>query len=120
MMKLTVYALLLLAGCATSVSRQANKTLLDFLEDGKTTREMVGLKLGPPRYGVWPGTIEGEKTIFYRLGRTNEGYFILDPKTEEYMQMGIAWLIKVEGPFSLVLIFDGKNVLKNHSLVQVR
>lgn len=116
MTKLLAYALLfLLTGCATSVSRQANKILLDFLEDGKTTKEMVILKLGAPS-----GAFEGERIISYRLGRTREGYFVLDQIAEARVQKSPELYSGISGTFSLVLVFDESNVLQKHSAVQIQ
>ena len=101
------------AGCATAASRHASKTSLDFLEDGKTTKEAVILKLGPP-----PGTFEGEKIISYRLGKTKEGYFVSDRVADPYVPP--VWFSGIEGKFSLVLIFDENQILQKHSLVQIK
>ncbi len=114
--RLIAYVLLFLGiGCAASVSRQANKTLLDFLEDGKTTKEMVILKLGAPS-----GTFEGERIISYRLGRTREGYFVLDQIAEARVQKDPALYSGIISTFSLVLIFDESNILQKHSAVQIQ
>jgi hypothetical protein len=117
MTKFFVYALLLLmAGCASSFSRQANKTLLDFLEDGKTTKEeVVFSRLGAPY-----STFEGERIISYRLGKITEGYFVLGHIIEAKMQKDPTLYIGISGIFSLVLIFDENNVLQKHALVQIQ
>ena len=97
--------LVLLAGCATP-QRAADEALLDFLENGKITKEIVVLKLGHPSTTFF----EKENTIFYRVGHEKgRGYFVLD--------QSIGWY---ETKFSLVLIFDNENVLRKHSLVKVR
>ena len=108
---LAAYLLLpLLAGCATT-SLHADKTLLEFLEDGKTSKQMVILKLGQPS-----GTFEMEKIVTYRIGRENEkGYFMLDRQGGAPVPGG--W---TGAKFSLVLIFDEHHVLQKHSLVPVR
>jgi len=104
--RLAVYLLLpVLAGCATT-SMIADKTLLDFLENGKTSKQMVILKLGQPS-----GTFEGEKIVTYRMGSDEKGYLLLD------RQAGAPW---TGTKFSLVLIFDENNVLQKHSMVPVR
>lgn len=100
----------LLAGCATP-RLLADKTFLEFLEDGKTSKQMVILKLGQPS-----GTFDGEKIVTYRLGSEEEkGYFLLDrqagwPRPGDWTGTTL----------SLVLIFDEHNVLQKHSMVPVR
>ena len=96
--------LMLLIGCATT-GILTDKNLLDFLEDGQTTKVAVVLKLGQPS-----GSFEKEKIITYKIGSDdNKGYYLIDRPT--------GWGgIK----YSLVLIFDDNNVLQKHSLVQVR
>lgn len=115
---LAAYVLLsLLAGCATTsppaektAEKSAEKTFLEFLEDGKTTKQMVILKLGQPS-----ATLEGERILTYRIGRDEHGYSVLDRQT------GAAVYSQWYGAkFSLVLIFDEHNVLKKHSMVLVR
>ena len=110
--RLAAYLLLpVLAGCATS-RLLADKTLLEFLEDGKTSKHMVILKLGQPS-----GTFDGEKIVTYRIGaeEKEEGYFVLN------LQGGPPVPGRWTGAkFSLVLIFDEHNVLQKHSLVPVQ
>lgn len=104
--RLTATVLLLssLAGCATT-PRFSDKTLLTFLENGTTTKEMVFLKLGQPS-----GTFSGERIVTYKLGGDKEkGYLLLD--------RGVGW---TDAKYNLVLIFDENNLLSKHSLVQVR
>lgn len=114
--KFTVCLLLvLLAGCWTMASRQASKTSLDFLEDGKTTKEMVVSKLGPPT-----GTFEGDRIISYRLEKTKEGYFVAELRARASTQGIPAGLSGSEGQYSLVLVFDENHVLQKHSLVRVK
>jgi len=114
-MKRAAYLLLLLTSCSSAYSRQADKTLLDFLEDGKTTKEMVILKLGAPS-----GVFEQERIISYHLGKTKDGYFVLDRIAEGRLEKE-PWLhLVIEGTFSLVLIFDENNILQKHSPVQIQ
>ena len=113
-MTLAAYLLLpLLVGCATTsplaektAEKSAEKTFLESLEDGKTSKQMVILKLGQPS-----GTFEGERILTYRIGKDEHGYSVLD------RQAGSPW---TGTKFSLVLIFDEHNVLQKHSLVSVR
>ena len=111
---LTAYMLVpLLVGCATTgppAEKIAEKAFLEVLEDGKTPKQMVMLKLGQPS-----GTFEGERIFTYRIGKDETGYFMLDRPTGAPVRYG--W---TETKFSLVLIFDENNVLQKHSMVPVR
>ena len=103
----------LLASCATTspvAERIAEKTFLEFLEDGKTSKQAVLLKFGQPS-----GTFQGERILTYRIGRDEKGFFMLDRQTGAPVPYG--WY---ETKFSLVLIFDENNVLQKHSMVLVR
>ena len=103
----------LLASCATTsppVEKIAEKAFLEFLEDGKASKQMVILKLGQPS-----GTFEGEKIVTYRIGKDEQGYFVVDRQGSTPVPGG--W---TGAKFSLVLIFDEHNVLQKHSLVPVR
>ena len=76
---LAIYFVLPLVSCATAsppVEKSAEKTFLEFFEDGKTTKQMVILKLGQPS-----GTFEGERILTYRIGRDEHGYSVLDRQT---------------------------------------
>ena len=105
-------------------SRQASKTWLDFLEDGKTTKEIVLLKLGQPA-----NVLVGETIFTHQLAKTTDGYFVLEQSPDELvLKRGHtdtwgddlnAWLIEgIEGKFHLVLAFDEHNILQQHSLLQ--
>lgn len=118
-MTLAAYLLLpLLVGCATTsplaektAEKSAEKTFLESLEDGKTSKQMVILKLGQPS-----ATFEGERILTYRIGKDDYGFFALDRLTGEFVR-NVSW---TGTKFSLVLIFDENNVLQKHSMVQVR
>jgi len=117
-MTLAAYLLLpLLVGCATSplaektAEKSAEKTFLESLEDGKTSKQMVILKLGQPS-----ATFEGERILTYRIGKDDYGFFVLDRLTGEFVR-NVSW---TGTKFSLVLIFDENNVLQKHSMVPVR
>lgn len=93
----------LLSGCATT-RVLADKTLLDFLEDGKTSKQVAVIRLGQPS-----ATFEGERIVTYRIGSDKKGYFLRAGPD--------GW---ARTKFSLVLMFDENNVLQKHSLVEVR
>ena len=95
-----------LAGCATTPCVEGDKVLLDFIENGKTTKEMVRLKLGY-RYRIY----QGGKIITYQIaGNKGDGYCVVDTRV-----LGLS-----ETDYSLVLVFDNENVLRKHSLVKIR
>jgi hypothetical protein len=113
MIGLCLVTLAIATGCATMsppAEKIADKTLLEFLEDGKTSKQMVILKLGQPS-----GTFDGEKVVTYRIGSEEEkGYFLLD-RQPRGPRLG-DW---TGTKFSLVLIFDEHNILQKHSMVPV-
>jgi hypothetical protein len=102
-----------LAGCTTAAFPHARKTSLDFLEDGKTAKEMVTAKLGQSFI-----TFDAERIISYRLGKTREGYFVL-ARSIPTVPTGPAWLSGSEGKFNLILIFNENGILQRHSLVPI-
>jgi hypothetical protein len=71
------------------------QTWLPFLEDGKTSKSDVESKLGKP-----PRQFEGGKIWTYGM-------------------VGL-WVINENPEYSLVLVFDEKNVLRKHSLIRIR
>ena len=107
----TTLLVLTLVGCATAPPLKGRADLLDFLADGKTSREEVALKLGQPS-----GKFERENILTYRLGfePKNKGYYVV----EREAQPG-GWPTWVRAKYSLVLVFDDAGVLRKHSLVEV-
>ena len=102
---------LVLVGCATAPPLKGRADLLNFLSDGKTSREEVVLKLGQPS-----GTFERENILTYRLGfePKNNGYFLVE---REPTPSG--WPTWVLAQYSLVLVFDEAGVLRRHAVVEV-
>jgi hypothetical protein len=103
---LKVFVLLLLvalvSACATTPLGRAD--LLDFIEDGKTSREQTYLSLGEPT-----SLYEEGRILCFRLGQDGGGYFVVGK--------GWGWAgIKT----SLIMAFDDEGVLSRHSLVQVK
>lgn len=76
---------------------------LPFLEDGKTTREEVKAKLHDPGMEYEDGRI-----WTYRLRLEEEG--------AERIVVSKSLI----GHYTLVLVFDERNILKRHSLVRYR
>ena len=98
-------AALLGVGCVTPNRFHGDPQLLQSIEDGKTTKEAVVLKLGQPS-----ATLESEKFLTYRLGSDPQhGYYILD-------KAPVGWAgVK----YNLVLVFDAQGLLQRHSLVEI-
>jgi hypothetical protein len=90
------------AGCASDPI--GRRDLLDFLQDGNTTREEVILRLAEPS-----ATFESGHILTYRLDEDEGGYTIRGSR-------GPGWSAK----FSLVLSFDDRGVLRRHALVRVK
>jgi hypothetical protein len=106
-----VFIFLLLLGCATPRpgGPVPDKELLDFLEDGKTTKQMVFEKLGQPS-----GTYENGRILTYRIGNEEgKGYYIIGAGPSQAM-------LFIKSKYSLVLIFSDIGILERHSLVSVR
>lgn len=95
------------AGCATPNANplHADKQMLQFIQDGKTSKETVLLKLGQPSM-----VLEGEKFLTYRLGYDEKhGYYLLD-------KAPVGWMgVK----YNLVLVFDSSGVVQRRSLVEI-
>jgi hypothetical protein len=115
---LSVFALLLLVGCAAT-QQVVDKEVypqFDFLKEGVTTKEEVLLKLGIPA-----AQFEGERILLYRLReREKEGLVVIPPE----LGYKDARLAPVRSPwgagnYSLVLVFDEKNVLRKQSLIKI-
>ncbi len=102
---LVVLAVLMtLCSCASLPPVYADKELLSFLGP-ETSKENVLLKLGEPS-----GSFEQGRVLTYRLGADEErGYFLLDRQ--------VHW---ANTKYSLVLVFNEKGLLKQHTLVPIR
>lgn len=95
--------LALLSACA-STPPIGKHDLLDFLQDGRTTKEEVFLRLAEPS-----ATFEDGRIFTYRLNEDEGGYTIKGAKSK-------GW----SGKYSLVLSFDEGGILRRHSLVRVQ
>lgn len=100
-----------LAGCA-STPLKGQPDLLNFVADGKTSKEEALLKLGAPS-----AKFSGERILTYRLGLEpkNHGYYVVGR-----MSADSGWTSWAGVKYSLVLVFDDAGVLQKHSLVEVR
>ena len=108
---LAVWTAALLTGCV-SLPLNGRADLLEFLAEGETTQAEVILKLGQPA-----GRFEREKILAYRLGFTpkNKGYFVVEGKPGARPEP--TWK---NVTYSLVLVFDERDILRKPSLVEVR
>ena len=99
-----------LVGCVTGPPK-GRADWFSFLADNQTTKEEVILKLGQPS-----GRFESERILTYRLGceSGNDGYYVVE--RESSWNNEPVWL---NTQYSLVLVFDGQNILRRHSLVEV-
>ncbi len=96
--------MLLLYACATNAP-VADPQLLDFIQDGTTTRDEILLNLGQPS-----AVFQDEAILTYRIGEDKRGYFIEVPSVSDWQFVR----------YSLVLVFDAKGTLQRHNLVSVR
>lgn len=97
---------LTLAGCATTPPVRGAPDLLNFLADGKTTKEQAITTLGQPS-----GQFDHGRILTYRLSKFHA---VVPRETTES-----GWPIWRTGRLSLVLVFDDADVLDRHSLVKV-
>ncbi|WP_374257724.1 hypothetical protein [Yokenella regensburgei] len=98
----TVATVVLLASCASAPI--GDKKLLNFLQNGVTTRQDVFLHLAEPN-----ATFESGRILIYRLDEDQAGYFI----RKNDGSRGLT------GKFSLVLAFDERGVLSRFNLVRI-
>lgn len=99
---ITLLLTICLAGCASTPIGRAD--LLDFVVDGRTTREQAYLQLGEPS-----GIYEDGSILTYRLDQDEAGYFLIERGTGF---MGIR--------YNLVMVFGPDGILERHSLVPIK
>ena len=114
-----------LVGCAPTIQQlapaEAEQRWLPFLEDRKTTKEEVLLRLGTPS-----AQFQGERILTYRLVEDQVVGFVanetkgLMPAPREVMvgSPTLSWWPR--GAYNLVLVFDQRGVLQKHSLIKVK
>lgn len=87
---------------------------LPFIEDGKTTKEEVVLKLGIPS-----GQFEGERILVYKMSFVEkEGFKVVSRYINIYSNPRFHGRDISE--YNLVLVFDKRNVLQRHSLLSIK
>jgi len=99
-----VWLLFFVALVGACVTPRGRTDLLNFIEDGKTTREQTVLQLGEPAAFFEEGRI-----LCFRLGHDGGGAYVVGKST------GFAGV-----ETSLVMVFNEQGVLIRHSQVQVK
>jgi len=95
------------------VNKETEAKWLSYLEDGRTTKQHVLLRLGLPS-----AQFEGERILTYRMMlRKKEGLVVVSRESDARNPWLSQW---VRAEYSLVLIFDDQYILKRHSLLHVR
>jgi len=113
-----LFAFLLFAGfsCAPTqqiVNRETEAKWLSYLEDGRTTKEDVLLRLGLPS-----AQFEGERILTYRMMLSKEEGLVVVSRELDARDPWLSQWAKAE--YSLVLVFDEQHILRRHSLLRVR
>ena len=125
-------SLLMLVGCGATLQQvvpdKSRQTLLPYLEDGKTTKQEIIERLGQPSR-----QFQGGRILTYRLGQLRECGWFCDDKGLRAIETGVTWnkprpprldsqwrIASYGEVYALVLIFDEPNVLRKHSLIQIR
>ncbi len=103
-------------GCAPKyqiVDEEVETIWFPYLQDGKTTKEDVLLRLGLPT-----AQFEGEKILTYRLMlSSNEGLVVVSREIDIKDPRLSQW---ARAEYSLILVFNDQHILKKHSLLRVR
>lgn len=99
------FLLSLLTACGATPLR-GQPDLLDFLEDGVTTRDEVVKRLGVPLHCLDEG-----KACTYRLGHDEAGQFVARGNE-------VTGWRGLDG--SVVVVYDAHGVLQRHAFVPVR
>ena len=93
---------------------QIEKGPLSFLQDGTTTREDVLLRLGTPT-----GQFEGDRILTFRLAISRA------LEVRPASRVALTYRHDDQGVWNgttheLVVVFDGKNVVQKHRLIQIQ
>lgn len=101
-------------GCATGRGTEAlHDGWLSFLEDGKTKKIVVLSRLGRPS-----ARFQKERIFTYRLQMDHQDF--LRPVSQGLDEFVIDRKLYGEKPmYSLVLIFDDDDILKQHRLIEI-
>jgi hypothetical protein len=97
-------AALLVAACATQPSK-GRRDLFAFLQDGRSTRDIVYLQLGAPAREFESGRIAS-----WRIGEDETGYFLVPSSASGWR--GVR--------YELVVVFATDNIVQRHSIVEIR
>ena len=93
-----------LVACTTP-GPKGRADLLDFLEDGRISRDAVYLKLGAPAREFDQGRI-----VSWYLARDESGYIVLAPAAR----------LPFGARYELVVVFGADDVVQRHSVVEIR
>lgn len=113
------FSLALLLGCRPPTLQQGEPSFLHtgslaFLEDGRTTREAVLLRLGTPS-----AHFEGDRILTYGVWKSSAGGWIRRGRSPAPSRKGLHFGFQ-QPTDDLVLVFDPTGVLMRHSLVVAR
>jgi hypothetical protein len=113
--------ILLLTSCA-STNKSIEQKWLPFIEDGKTTKDEVILKLGESTGQFEDGRIFTYRMSFERIYPAQEKLGERVPRVD-IAREGMDWevVFRVDHhktfQYSLVLVFDDSNILQKHRLL---
>jgi hypothetical protein len=94
----------IVAACATPAPI-GRADLLEFLKEGRTSRDEIYLMLGPPAREFERGRI-----VSWHLARDELGYALIDSSARGWH--GVR--------YELIVVFDADNVVQRHSTVEIR
>lgn len=108
---LLMLTLIASSGCVPRPLSQAEfeRGPLGFNRDGSTTREQILLQLGTPT-----SEFEGKRILTCRVRHDGSGGVVVAPR-EQLIQADTLQRYSA-GEYSLVLVFDSRNVLAKHSV----
>jgi len=95
------------------VDKSIQDKWLSFIEDGKTTKDEILLKLGKPS-----GEFEGGRIFTYTMSFSEEDGFRVNYEREfiyPYQKYSVS-----KAKYNLVLVFKENNILSKHNLLKVR
>jgi hypothetical protein len=93
------------------VDKSIQEKWLPFIEDGKTTKDEVLLKLGRPS-----GQFEGGRILTYTMSFSEEDGFRVNYE-RKFIYHGFS---VSKAKYNLVLVFNENNILSKHNLLKLR
>lgn len=108
-LRLGLACAILIVGCASQPpALLGQRDLLQFVEDGKTSRSDAVAKLGAPF-----ANYEGERIMTWRLAKDEGGYIVTGQRAQPGQPQNVP-------DYELVLIFGPQGLLQQHNLVALR